>query len=134
MIRFLRLEEAEMNAGDYLGRYAEGWTKGDAETILSAASESFVFDDPNAGIIAREDFAEYLAGLGEAVAAARGGAGSDETFMEISEVVTQDAGGGLTASCWWAIPGTDIQGSGLIKVGSDGVESERIAYYTKLPG
>jgi hypothetical protein len=121
-----------MNAGDKLGRYAEGWTKGDAEMILSAASESFIFDDPNAGAIAREDFAEYLAGLREVVAAARG-TGSSETFMEISEVVTQETDGGLTASCWWAIPGTDLQGGGLIKVGNDGVKSERIAYYTKLP-
>ncbi len=122
-----------MNAGDMLGRYAEGWTKGDAEMILSAASESFVFDDPNAGAIAREDFAEYLAGLREAVTAIRG-AESGDSFMEISEVVTQEADGGLSASCWWAFPGTEIQGSGLIKVGSDGVKSERIAYYTKLPG
>ena len=121
-----------MNAGDKLGRYAEGWTKGDAEMILSAASESFVFDDPNAGAIAREDFAEYLAGLREVVAAARG-TGSSESFMELSEVLTQEADGELSASCWWVIPGTDIQGSGLIKVGNEGVTSERIAYYTKLP-
>lgn len=122
-----------MNAGDYLGRYAQGWTKGDVETILSAVSESFAFDDPNAGIIAREDFAEYMAGLREVVAVARGTEPS-ESFMELSEVVAQEADGELSASCWWAIPGTDIQGSGLIKVGSDGVKSERIAYYTKLPG
>ncbi|MCH8155699.1 MAG: nuclear transport factor 2 family protein [Proteobacteria bacterium] len=121
-----------MNAGDYLGRYAEGWTKGDAEMILSAASESFAFDDPNAGAIAREDFTEYLAGLREAVTAVRG-AESGDSFMEISEVITQETDDGLSASCWWTIPGTDIQGSGLIKVGSDGVKSERIAYYTKLP-
>lgn len=122
-----------MNAGDKLGRYAEGWTKGDAEMILSVASESFVFDDPNAGAIARADFAEYLAGLREVVTAA-GGARSGGSFMELTEVLTQEADGELVASCWWAFPGTDIQGSGLIKVGSDGVTSERIAYYTKLPG
>lgn len=121
-----------MNAGEYLGRYAEGWTNGDAETILSAVSDSFAFDDPNAGTITREGIVEYLAGLREVVAAARG-TGSSESFMELSEVVTQEADGELTASCWWAIPGTDIQGSGLIKVGSDGVKSERICYYTKLP-
>ena len=122
-----------MNAGDYLGRYAEGWTKGDTEMILSATSESFTFDDPNAGTIARENFAEYLAGLRELIAAA-GGAEVGESFIEISEVMTQEAGGVLAASCWWVYTGTDIQGSGLIKVGSDGVESERLAYYTKLPG
>ena len=121
-----------MSAGDKLGRYAEGWTKGDAEIILSAASESFTFDDPNAGIIARENFTEYLAGLREVVAAARGGE-VGETFMELTEVLTAEADGVLSASCWWAIPGTDMQGGGLIKVGSGGVDSERITYYTKLP-
>ena len=121
-----------MNAGDYLGRYAEGWTKGDAELILSAASESFIFDDPNAGTIARENFTAYLAELREVVAAARGGE-VGESLMELTEVLTQETDGVLSASCWWAIPGTDMQGGGLIKVGSGGVESERITYYTKLP-
>ncbi len=121
-----------MSAGDKLGRYAEGWTKGDAEIILAAASETFTFDDPNAGVIAREDFAEYLAGLREVVTAARGSE-PGQTFMELTEVLTQEADGVLTASCWWAIPGTDMQGGGLIKIGSNGVDSERITYYTKLP-
>jgi hypothetical protein len=121
-----------MGASDYLGTYAEGWTKGDSETILSAASESFVFDDPNSGKITKGNFTDYLAGLREAVVSMRGGE-YEGPFMELSEVVTRDDDDGLTASCWWEIPGTGIQGSGLIKVGPDGVLSERIAYYTKLP-
>lgn len=121
-----------MKAVDYLGTYAEGWTNGDSDTILSATSMSFVFDDPNAGQVTREGFRDYLAGLREVVASIRG-AGHAGAFMELSEVVTKDDDDGLTASCWWEIPGTDIQGSGLIKVASDGVVSERIAYYTKLP-
>ncbi len=54
--------------------------------------------------------------------------------MELSEVVTQENEEVITAWCWWAIPGTDIKGSGLIKVRADGVRSEVITYYTKLPG
>ncbi len=57
-----------------------------------------------------------------------------DKFMEISEVLTDEKDGILTAWCWWAIPGTNIRGSGLIKVGSEGVRSEVITYYTKLPG
>jgi hypothetical protein len=53
--------------------------------------------------------------------------------MELSEVVTEEKEGVLTAWCWWAIPGTQIKGSGLIKVGSEGVQSEMLTYYTKLP-
>lgn len=121
-----------MSAVDYLGTYAQGWTNGDSDTILSVASDSFVFDDPNEGRIAKADFAGYLTGLKEAVAALRGD-GYEGVFMNLTEVVTKDDDGILTASCWWEIPGTGIQGSGLIKVAADGVVSERLAYYTKLP-
>ncbi len=121
-----------MSAADYLGTYAEGWTNGDSVAILSVASDSFVFDDPNAGKISKGEFAEFLSGLKATVASIRGDE-HEGPFMNLSEVVTKDDDGVLTASCWWEIPGTDIQGSGLIKVGSDGVVSERIAYYTKLP-
>ena len=121
-----------MSTVEFLGTYAEGWTNGDSDTILSATSESFVFDDPNAGKVAKENFQEFFVGLKESIASIRG-AGHEGPFMELSEVVTKDDDDGLTASCWWEIPGTDIQGSGLIKVADDGVVSERIAYYTKLP-
>ncbi len=121
-----------MSAADYLGTYAEGWAKGDSETILSATSDQFVFDDPNAGNVDKGNFSEFLAGLKEAVASIRGD-DYEGPFMELTEVVTKEDDGLLTASCWWEIPGTPIQGSGLIKVASDGVVSERLAYYTKLP-
>jgi hypothetical protein len=121
-----------MNAGDYLGVYAEGWTKGDGEIILRAASDNFTFDDPNAGTIPKSTFPDYLAGLKETVQSLCAGDLPDP-FMEFSEVITQESEGILTAWCWWAIPGTEIRGSGLIKVGSDGVQSEVITYYTKLP-
>ena len=121
-----------MSLEEYLGTYAEGWTNGDSDTILSATSDSFVFDDPNAGKVTKGDFTDFFAGLRETVASIRGGE-HEGPFMELSEVVTKDDDGVLTASCWWEIPGTGIQGSGLIKVANDGVVSERIAYYTKLP-
>lgn len=121
-----------MSAADHLGTYAEGWAYGNSDTILSATSEIFVFDDPNTGKATRSEFARAFADLKEAVATIRG-ADHEGPFMELSEVVTSDDGDELTASCWWEIPGTGLQGSGLIKVRNDGVVSERIAYYTKLP-
>ncbi|HSS66041.1 MAG TPA: nuclear transport factor 2 family protein [Gammaproteobacteria bacterium] len=122
-----------MGAADHLGVYAEGWTKGDAETILRAVTDDFTFDDPNAGTIPKSNLADYLSGMKETVRSLCGGSLPDP-FMELSEVVTQEGGGVLTAWCWWAIPGTGIKGSGLIKVGSGGVRSEVITYYTRLPG
>ena len=122
-----------MSADDHLGTYAEGWTKGDATTILRAVSDHYTLDDPNAGKITKGAFGEYLSKLKQTVRSVRGG-GLPEPFMELSEVTTRDDQGILTAWCWWSVPGTGIQGSGLIKVGTEGVLSEVIAYYTKLPG
>ena len=121
-----------MKAADHLGMYAQGWTNGDAAMILRAVSSDYTFDDPNAGKITRTAFTDYLSNLKNTVRSHRGGS-LPEPFMRLSEVVTQDEQGVLTAWCWWMVPGTEMQGSGLIKVGTEGVRSEVVAYYTKLP-
>jgi hypothetical protein len=120
-----------MNATEHLGTYAEGWSKGDADTILKATAADFTFDDPDFGVVSRDTLSSYLGELKETVASLCGGRVPD-TFMELSEVLTQEDEDVLTAWCWWAIPGTEIKGSGLIKVDSTGVRSEVITYYTKL--
>ena len=122
-----------MNAADHLGTYAEGWAKGDAQTILKAAAEDYTLDDPNSGVVSRNAFSSYLDDLKGTAASLCSGRVPDP-FMELSEVVTQEADGVLTAWCWWAIPGTGIKGSGLIKVDATGVRSEVLTYYTKLGG
>ncbi|MEJ2237400.1 MAG: nuclear transport factor 2 family protein [Gemmatimonadales bacterium] len=122
-----------MSAADYLGMYAEGWTKGDENTLLNSLSDEYVLDDPNAGKIKKDEFSEYLAGMKEAVRSLLNGE-LPEPFLELTEVVTQENDGEITAWAWWTVPGTDIKGSGLIKVGAEGVRSEVLTYYTKLPG
>ena len=122
-----------MDAAKHLGTYAEGWTKADADMILKATGQDYTFDDPNSGVISRNAFSNYLDSLKDTVASICGGR-VPEPFMELSEVLTQEADGVLTAWCWWAIPGTEIKGSGLIKVDANGVRSEVITYYTKLSG
>lgn len=122
-----------MSAADHLRTYAEGWTKGDANTLLRAASESYTLDDPNTGKITKSKLAEYLSGVKQIVRTLRGG-NLPDPFMEFSEIISEEKEGVMTAWCWWSIPGTDIKGSGLIKIGADGVRSEVLAYYTKLPG
>ena len=87
---------------------------------------------PNAGRIAKEDFAAYFAQFKETVDEIRGGT-PQPNFMDLTEVVTSEEDGILTAWCWWSVPGTDIQGSGLLKVSDGGVISERLAHYTALP-
>ena len=120
-----------MNKSDYLGRYAEGWNKGDASIIAESADDSFQLDDPNAGSISKNGLPDYIAGLKQQAQSIRNEAA--DVLIELTEVITQEDGDVLTAWCWWSIPGTSIQGSGLIKVGDGGVISERLTYYTKLP-
>ncbi len=122
-----------MNATEHLGTYAEGWAKGDADTILKATAADYTFDDPNSGVISRNAFSSYFGELKETVASLCDGRVPDP-FMELSEVLTQEDEGVLTAWCWWAIPGTEMKGSGLIKVDPTGVRSEVVTYYTKLSG
>ncbi len=121
-----------MSAADHLGAYAEGWTNGDADKIIGSVSDGFVLDDPNEGKVGKADFADYFAGMKAAVASMRGEVYLGP-FMELTEVTTREDGGVLTAWFWWSVPGTPLQGAGLIKVGDDGVQSEKLAYYTKLP-
>ena len=117
---------------DHLNRYAEGWIKGDAGIIVSSLDDKYELDDPNAGKISKQAFSEYMASFWQQVEAIRGKV--DQPLLEVSELLTQEVEGTLTAWVWWLVPGTDIQGSGLIKVGDRGVLSERLAFYTKLAG
>ncbi len=94
-----------MSAADHLGVYAEGWTNGDADKIIGSVSDGFVLDDPNEGKIGKAGIADHLAGMKEAVASMRGENYSGP-MMELTEVTTHE---------------------------DDGVQSEKLAYYTKLP-
>ncbi len=120
-----------MNAADHLGLYAEGWSNGDTSLILQAVTDDYTFDDPNSGVISKSKFPEYLEEMKKTVMTLRGG-NLPEPFMELTEVVTNENNGIITAWCWWNIPGTEIKGAGLIKVEASGVRSEVITYYTKL--
>ncbi len=120
-----------MATGDYLNQYAEGWTKGDAQIVAGSLAESYQLDDPNFGTITKQTFADYLSGMWQMVEGIRGK--TSDPLLELTELVTKEEQGVLTAWAWWTVPGTTIQGSALIKVGDQGVLSERLCYYTKLP-
>ena len=119
-----------MTAADMLGLYAKGFSEGDVDTIVQSLADQYVMDDPHSGRITRIAFVDYFNGFKEQMDAVRD---RSRPFMEFSDLITQDVEGVLTAWVWWAVPGTPVQGSGLIKVGEEGVVSERLAFYTKLP-
>ena len=121
-----------MSIQDTIAAYAEGWTLGDSEKIMSAVSPDMVLDDPNVGRIDREALPDYIAGLKNAVAELRAGETHD-TLMDMSEVVIKDDETPVSIWAWFTVPGTALAGSALIKVADEGVVEERIAYYTSLP-
>ena len=121
-----------MSIQDTIAAYAEGWTLGDSEKIMSAVSPDMLLDDPNVGRIDREALPDYIAGLKNAVAELRAGETHD-TLMDMSEVVIKDDETPVSIWAWFTVPGTALAGSALIKVADEGVIEERIAYYTSLP-
>ncbi len=120
-----------MSKADHLAAYAEGWTAGNNDKILSALADNYVLDDPNHGRVTKGEMAAYIEGMKATVSELRSGK-EEAQFVALSELQTGEEDGELTAWCWWAVPGTSIEGGGLIKVSDDGVVSERLTYYTAL--
>jgi len=110
-----------------LDLFLDGWRTGDAGKILRAVADEFVYDDPIDGRYAGPDFAAYLAELlgDTAPDAASGGPG----FEGITDIVTQEKDGQLTAWGWWKT--ASEEGAGLVKVGPNGVMLEKTAYYRR---
>ncbi len=121
-----------MSIQDTIATYAEGWTLGDSEKIMSAVSPDMVLDDPNVGKIDRDALPDYIAGLKNAVAELRAGDAHDK-LMDMSEIVIKDDETPVLIWAWFTVPGTALAGSALIKVTDEGVIEERMAYYTSLP-
>ena len=121
-----------MSKADHLAAYAEGWTKGDSDKLVSALDDSYMLDDPNHGRVGKGEMPDYIESMKALVAELRGGA-EEAHLVELTEVVTGEDDGVLTAWCWFSVPGTTIEGGGLIKVADEGVVSERLVYYTALP-
>jgi hypothetical protein len=105
-------------------RYMEGWLKGDAEMILSACAEDFVYDDPEDGRMTKAQFAEYWAT-------------GPEGENSWSDAVMQEADGVETGWCWfhWMPEGesaeAEQQGAAMVKADADGVHLHRLAYYKR---
>jgi len=116
----------------HLAAYSEGWINGDVDTVLPALADDYQLDDPHFGRIAKDGMPAYFDRLRAAIQDLRGGA-DEAPLMRIGEVITEENGELLTVWLWWAVPGTALEGAGLIRIAPAGVVSERLAYFTKLP-
>ena len=115
----------------HLAAYSEGWINGDVDTVLPSLADDYLLEDPHFGRIPKAGMPAYFERLNSAVRDLRGGA-EDLPVMRIGEVMSQEDGELLTVWLWWAVPGTDLEGAGLIKIAPAGVVSERLTYFTKL--
>jgi hypothetical protein len=108
----------------HLAAYSEGWINGDVDTVLPSLADDYLLEDPHFGRIPKDGMPAYFERLNSAVRDLRGGAEDLPVMREDGEL--------LTVWLWWAVPGTDLEGAGLIKIAPAGVVSERLTYFTKL--
>ena len=114
---------------EHLEAYIEGWQSLDAEMVLSALADGFVFDAPALPApVTKASIANYMASWEERV---RGLSGA--WSYENSDEVVQDQDGVLLRWKWWQFTGTVIQGSAVTKTTDKGMAYERLAYFTAPP-
>jgi hypothetical protein len=117
---------------EIIDTYLRGWELGDGELSLGVTSANFHYDDPNTGRIAREDFVEFVEDFKRA-AVEMGGESGANPFLEYSDVVIDDSLRPAIVWCWWRAAGTDLQGCARVLVDEEGVQHEKIAYFSRLP-
>jgi hypothetical protein len=87
----------------HLDMWFEGWRRGDAEMVLGAVTDDFVYDDPIDGRMAKGEFGAYLAELLSSDDESSSET-ANEGFEAISDVVVQEKDGEETAWGWWKAP------------------------------
>jgi hypothetical protein len=110
--------------GRHVDLWLEGWRKGDAQMVLSAVTDDFVYEDAQDGRFTRAEFAAYLEDLFATE-------NTPEGFETITDVVRCEKDGEETTWGWWTTLATPAEGAGLVKARPDGVYLERVAYYVK---
>ncbi|MCP4332351.1 MAG: hypothetical protein GY785_06820 [Gammaproteobacteria bacterium] len=121
-----------MSLRHIIDTYLKGWELGDGALSLSVTAPGFCYDDPNTGRIPRDEFVQFVEDF-KSAALEMGGALNANPFLQYTDVVIKDDELPATVWCWWQAVGTELQGCALVKVGTDGVLHEKIAYFSRLP-
>jgi len=112
--------------GKHTDLWLEGWRRGDAQMILSAVTDDFVYEDPVDGRFTRREFEAYLKEIFQTGSPAGG-------FEAIDDVVTFEKDGEELTWGWWKTLTEPVQeGAGLVKARPDGVYLERVTYFTPM--
>lgn len=105
-------------------RYIAGWYELDADKLLSATTEDFVFDDPaEPAAVPRSGLAGYMLRWNQRA--------NHMNEWILQHEVREDKDGILTDWMWWEVVGTDLCGTGLVKTSDAGVFLERITYFRR---
>lgn len=112
--------------GRHIDLWLEGWRRGDAQMVLSAVTDDFIYEDAVDGRFARAEFKAYL----ETLFAAES---TPEGFETITDVVRHEKDGEETTWGRWKTLATPMEGAGLVKARPDGVYFERV-FYSLTPG
>ena len=121
-----------MNLRHIIDTYLKGWELGDGALSLGVTAPGFCYDDPNTGLIPRDEFVQFVEDF-KSAAVEMGGALNANPFLQYTDVVIKDDELPATVWCWWQAVGTGLQGCALVKVGPEGVLHEKIAYFSRLP-
>ena len=122
-----------MSVRTHLETYLEGWRLGDGHKSLAVTTPDFYYDDPNTGRIFKDGFVAFMEAF-KADAAALNGGKLGKPFLTYTNIVIQnEIPQPAIAWCWWQATDTDLEGAALIHFNENGILSERIAYFSKLP-
>ncbi len=117
---------------DYLTAYCEGWSKGDSDMIRAAVVDDYIWADPAEGRVSKDGLGSFVSKFKEAIDRVRGGCTST-SYLTLSDLVIDRSQLTTTVWCCFAVPETSLQGMCQIRIGDNGVISERRAYRTGLP-
>ena len=105
-------------------RYIEGWYEMDAQKLLTATTDDFLFDDPKEPEpVTRADLPGYMERWRNRV--------NNMNEWNLQHYVREDKDGTLTDWHWWELVGTGIAGAAVVKTSNAGVFLERLAYFER---
>lgn len=112
---------------DFRKNYMQGWYQMDADLLLAATANDFVFDDPvEPGPVQREMLISYMQRWDKRTRAL----GADNKWI-LTHEMRNDKNGILIDWEWWEVVGTDLQGAALVLTSDEGVFLERITYFDR---